>query len=220
MRTPNLHKSCLDTITPTTRVLLHRKPPSWTSAPIAMLKAEVSRPVSPLFYRHHRCSRSSPPLLSSEEYIGYVRHGETEPVVVSTGEQYVNTITAVPLTLSTRTIPVPERGQPSTAPVTPIDLTKDAEDGFGALRAALGAVCAGSAENKVRLQPFLKISPYRIRVQETIAIRKEIENLLPRVVTLGELFQTLPHDIEDQRHRQELIEYDTAFRRGSALTSL
>ena len=51
-------------------------------------------------------------------------------------------------------------------------------------------------------------------------MRNEIENILPHVVTLGEHFRTLPHDVEDQRRRQALIEYDAVFRWDSPLTSL
>ena len=68
--------------------------------------------------------------------------------------------------------------------------------------------------------PLLRILLRQYHVQEVVAVRNKIENLLYYVTTLDERFMmTQPDGVEDQRKRQELIEYAITFPRGPVLSS-
>jgi hypothetical protein len=57
------------------------------------------------------------------------------------------------------------------------------------------------------------------RLQEAVAVRNKIEDLLSRVAALETLFATRPSDVEEQRHRIELIRYATPLTLNSVLSS-
>ena len=68
--------------------------------------------------------------------------------------------------------------------------------------------------------PLLRIFLRQCHVQEVVAVRNRIENLLYYVTALDESFTvTEPDGVEDQRKRQELIEYAITFPRGPVLSS-
>ena len=55
-------------------------------------------------------------------------------------------------------------------------------------------------------------------LQETVVAGNKIEDLLSRIVALEARFATLPGDVEEQRRRQELIEYAVLALRDSIFT--
>ena len=56
-------------------------------------------------------------------------------------------------------------------------------------------------------------------LQETVAVRNKIENLLSRIAALEELFATHPGDVADLKRRDELIRYAAIPFLGSVLSS-
>lgn len=60
---------------------------------------------------------------------------------------------------------------------------------------------------------------YLIHPQGTVAIGNKIENLLSPLATLEALFETCPWNVEEQRHRSELILYAVILPLDSVLSS-
>ena len=72
---------------------------------------------------------------------------------------------------------------------------------------------------KFAYDPLPKVLPCLTYLQETIAARNKIENLLSCVDTLEALFATPPGDVAEQRRRSELRGYANFPLQTSVLSS-
>lgn len=102
-------------------------------------------------------------------------------------------------------------GEGSGVLATPVHLAEEVAGGFGPLRAVLETISSVPVDPKVCTYPSTPNPSLTRSAQETIAVRKKIENLLQHITTLEERFATCPDGVQDLRRRQEIIEYVTVF---------
>ena len=101
------------------------------------------------------------------------------------------------------------------------DADKGAEERFGPLKIALGAIPAAYANDEVWPRPYTcSMAPLTNgRFQGSVVVRNKIEGLLSRIVELEELFGSRPRDIAEQRRRSELRRYVVILTLDLALSS-
>ena len=108
-----------------------------------------------------------------------------------------------PLALAYCSVPVAKEASEGTL----LEGVHGEREKFGPLKAVLGSIPTLYANHEVRLNSPPKLLLSRTRLQKAIAVNKRIENLLSRVVSLEECFNSLPIDETDQRRRFESIRY-------------
>lgn len=131
---------------------------------------------------------------------------EGEQGVASAGTQ-VGVVASSVFFLSS-IIPVPDQDRWNPELRVTVSLSKETTDGFGPLKALLGAIVAAYANQKVRPRPPPTGVPARLTPsQESVAVRNKVEVILSRIDPIDALFATPPGNRDEQRRRYDVKRY-------------
>lgn len=97
--------------------------------------------------------------------------------------------------------------------------TTEVTERFGPLKTVLQTIPVVFANREVCTEPPAYDPPLTTTSQGSIVLGNKIEDLLTRIVTLEERFDSHPNDVEEQRGRYKLIQYAAIHSSCSALTS-
>ena len=93
-----------------------------------------------------------------------------------------------------------------------LDIAKESADALGPLKSVLGGIAAILKHCEVR-QPFcvLVLTSDRVCLQQTTAVRNQIQVLLSRIATLETIFSSPTDDREEQNRRGDSLRLNYFF---------
>ena len=92
-----------------------------------------------------------------------------------------------------------------------LDIAKESADAFGPLKSVLGGIAAILKHCEVRHFRAPVLTSDRVCLQQTTAVRNQIQVLLSRIATLETIFSSPTDDREEQDRRSESLRFTYFF---------